>query len=185
MFWVLATPFLLFFVLMVLLYVPSIQYVIREKATAILSEKTGLDIKARQIGLRFPLTLFVNDVTVVQFSDSIQAELQPDTLLSLQELDVRVQLFPLFKGKIEVDNLLLSAVKVNSASMIPGMEVRGELGRFFLKSHGVDFVDESILLNEASLSDTHLYLQLSDTTSTASDSTAIQSLVTSNSGNCL
>lgn len=170
--WVLATPFLLFFLLMFLLYVPPIQYVIREKATAVLSEKTGLDIKARQIGLRFPLTLFVNDVTVVQFPDSIQTELQPDTLLSLQELDVRVQLLPLFKGKIEVDNLLLSAVKVNSASMIPGMEVKGELGRFFLKSHGVDFMEESILLNETSLSDTHLYLQLSDTTSTTTDSTS-------------
>lgn len=73
---------------------------------------------------------------------------------------------PLFKGKIEVDDITLQQVTVNSADLIEGMKIRGVLGRFFLESHGVDLTDETAVINHVELSDTHIGLVLNDTATT-------------------
>ena len=118
----LLTPIILFVILMILLYVPPVQNFIRKQATAIASDATGMNISVERIDLRFPLNLLVRGVEVIQ---------QPDTLLSLESLNVRVQAWPLLKGKVEVDEVTLSQVAVNSANLIEGMQIKGVLGRFF------------------------------------------------------
>ncbi len=161
--WIFLTPILLFAILMILLYVPPVQNLLRREVTAYASKATGMQIQVDRIDLRFPLNLLVRGVEVIQ---------QPDTLLSLGSLNVRVQAWPLIKGKVEVDEVALSQVTVNSADMIEGMRVKGVLGRFFLQSHGVDLSDETAIINSAQLSDTHLQLLMSDTTATEKDTTA-------------
>ncbi len=153
--WILLTPILLFVVLMVLLYVPPVQNFLRKQATLYASEATGMQINVGRIDLRFPLNLLVRDVEVIQV---------PDTLLTLGSLNVHVQALPLFRGNIEVDDITLQQVTVNSADLIEGMKIRGVLGRFFLESHGVDLTDETAVINHVELSDTHIGLVLNDTT---------------------
>ena len=85
------------------------------------SKATGMQIQVERIDLRFPLNLLVRGVEVIQ---------QPDTLLSLESLNVRVQAWPLIKGKVEVDEVTLSRVAVNSADLMEGMKIKGVLGRF-------------------------------------------------------
>ena len=153
--WILLTPILLFVVLMVLLYVPPVQNFLRKQATSYASEATGMQINVGRIDLRFPLNLLV-----------------PDTLLTLGSLNVHVQAMPLFKGKIEVDDITLQQVTVNSADLIEGMKIRGVLGRFFLESHGVDLTDETAVINHVELSDTHIGLVLNDTATTEKTDTA-------------
>ena len=68
--WVLLTPIILFIILMILLYVPPVQNLIRKQATAIASGATGMDISVERIDLRFPLNLLVRGVLVVQPADS-------------------------------------------------------------------------------------------------------------------
>ena len=68
--WVLLTPIILFIILMILLYVPPVQNLIRKQATAIASDATGMDISVERIDLRFPLNLLVRGVLVVQPADS-------------------------------------------------------------------------------------------------------------------
>jgi len=116
-----------------------------------------MQINVGRIDLRFPLNLLVRDVEVIQ---------APDTLLTLASLNVHVQAMPLFKGKIEVDDITIQRVAVNSANLIEGMQIRGVLGRFFLESHGVDLANEAAVINRAELSDTHIGLILADTTTT-------------------
>ena len=161
--WVILTPILLFVVLMILLYVPPVQNFLRKHATAYASQATGMQINVGRIDLRFPLNLLVRDVEVVQ---------APDTLLTLASLNVHVQAMPLFKGKIEVDDITIQRVAVNSANLIEGMQIRGVLGRFFLESHGVDLGNELAVINRAELSDTHIGLILTDTTTTEKPDTA-------------
>ena len=91
---------------MVLLYIPPVQNLLRREVTAYASKATGMQIQVERIDLRFPLNLLVRGVEVIQ---------QPDTLLSLESLNVRVQAWPLLKGKVEVDEVTLSQVAVNSA----------------------------------------------------------------------
>lgn len=148
---------------MVLLYVPPVQNLIRREVTAYASEATGMQIQVERIGLRFPLNLLVRGVEVIQ---------QPDTLLSLESLNVRVQAWPLLKGKVEVDEVTLSRVAFNSANLIDGMEIKGVLGRFFLQSHGVDLSNETAVINATELSDTHVQMLMNDTTTTPKDTTA-------------
>lgn len=161
--WVILTPILLFVVLMILLYVPPVQNFLRKQATAYASQVTGMQINVGRIDLRFPLNLLVRDVEVIQV---------PDTLLTLASLNVHVQAMPLFKGKIEVDDITIQRVAVNSANLIEGMQIRGVLGRFFLESHGVDLGNELAVINRAELSDTHIGLILTDTTTTEKPDTA-------------
>ena len=97
---------------MVLLYIPPVQNLLRREVTAYASEATGMQIQVERIDLRFPLNLLVRGVEVIQ---------QPDTLLSLESLNVRVQAWPLIKGKVEVDEVTLNQVAVNSAGLREGM----------------------------------------------------------------
>ncbi len=161
--WIILTPILLFVVLMILLYVPPVQNFLRKQATVYASQATGMQINVGRIDLRFPLNLLVRDVEVIQV---------PDTLLTLASLNVHVQAMPLFKGKIEVDDITIQRVAVNSANLIEGMQIRGVLGRFFLESHGVDLGNELAVINRAELSDTHIGLILTDTTTTEKPDTA-------------
>ncbi len=148
---------------MVLLYVPPVQNLIRREVTVYASKATGMQIQVERIDLRFPLNLLVRGVEVIQ---------QPDTLLSLESLNVRVQACPLLKGKVEVDEVTLSRVAFNSANLIDGMEIKGVLGRFFLQSHGVDLSNETAVINATELSDTHVQMLMNDTTTTPKDTTA-------------
>lgn len=161
--WVLLTPILLFIILMILLYVPPIQNFITRKATEIASKATGMDISVGRIDLRFPLNLLVRDVDVVQHAD---------TLLALESLNVKVQLLPLIKGRVEVDNVALKSAKVNSGTLIDGLEIKGELGYFHLVSHGVNLSTKAALVNLVELSDTNIDLILRDTTTTQKPDTA-------------
>lgn len=170
--WVLLTPMILFVTLMVLLYVPPVQNLLRKQATAIASEATGMDISVERIDLRFPLNLLVRGVRVVRPADSIAGVQHPDTLLDLESLNVRVQARPLFRGKVEVDDITLKQVAVNSSDLIEGMRVKGVLGRFFLESHGIDLTQEEVIINHVSLDDTHVQVLLADTTATPEDTTA-------------
>ena len=161
--WILLTPVLLFVILMILLYIPPVQNLLRREVTAYASKATGMQIQVERIDLRFPLNLLVRGVEVIQ---------QPDTLLSLESLNVRVQAWPLVKGKVEVDEVTLSQVAFNSANLIEGMKIKGVLGRFFLQSHGVDLSNELAVINQTELSDTHVQMLMNDTTTTPKDTTA-------------
>ncbi len=160
--WILATPVLLFIILMILLYVPPVQNLLRKEATAYASQATGMQIEVRRIDLRFPLNLLVSGVQVVQ---------APDTLLTLESLNVRVKPWPLFKGKVEVDGVTLRKGTVNSAQLIKGMQIQGVLGRFSLYANA-DLGEEVAVIRQIELSDTHIRLTMgTDTTTTPKDST--------------
>lgn len=161
--WILLTPILLFVILMILLYVPPVQNLLRREVTAYASKATGMQIQVQRIDLRFPLNLLVRGVEVIQ---------APDTLLALESLNVHVQALPLFKGKVEVDDITLHQASVNSVNLIKGMQIKGVLGRFVLKSHGVDLSTEMAVINQAELSDTHIQLLLNDTTTIPEDTTS-------------
>ena len=166
--WVLLTPPALFLLLMALLYVPSVQDFIRQKATTLAGEASGMDISVQRIDLRFPLNLLVRGVQVSQPVD----EQHSDTLLTLGSLSVRVQAWPLLRGQVEVDGILLRNATVHSSNLLEGMRLDGTLGRFFLRSHGIDLGDECVILNNVELEDTRLSLSLSDTTATVPDTTS-------------
>lgn len=153
----LLIPILFFFLLIVLLYIPSVQNAIQRKAMEYASEASGMDISIRRVDLRFPLNLLVRDVAVVD---------QKDTVLSFERLSIRVQALPLLRGKIELDEFTLKQALVNSGNIIDGIRVEGNLGEFRAISRGVDLTQNTVRINKVFLDKADFIINLTDTTTT-------------------
>lgn len=153
--WLFLAPIVSFLTLMVLLYVPPVQNFVCQKAASIASESLGMDISIRRVDLRFPLNLLVHEVQAVQ---------QGDTLLDVGSLNVRVKAWPLLQGKVDVMKAELSDAKLNTASMIEGVIVKGNVGNLSLQSHDIDLNTQEVLLNDVLLADAQVYVAVADTT---------------------
>lgn len=160
--WTVASPFILFIILCILIYLPPIQNFLVDKAAVYASEATGMKFSVGRIALSFPLNLVVTDVDA--------ASRHNDTLLSVRRLQVNVQLLPLLKKQVEVDGISLQGATVNSNDLIHGMRLNGTLGELFIASHGVALDPETAIVNKVLLKDTNLSLCLNDTA--AADTTA-------------
>lgn len=158
-----ASPFILFILLCILIYIPPIQNFLVNTATRYASEATGMQISIGRISLSFPLDLVVNNTVIID---------KQDTILNAQKLTAKIQLVPLLRKKIELDGLELSKASVNTANLIEGMTLKGNLGELFVSSHGVELDPETAIVNTLSLKDTHLSICMADTT--ASDTTSSQ-----------
>ena len=152
---VLASPFVLFAVLCILLYLPPIQNYLVDVAARYASNATGMQISIHRISLKFPLDLVVHQTTVVD---------KQDTILSAERLTVKVQLLPLFEKKVELDGLRLENARLNTGGLMEGMTLKGNLGELFIMSHGVELNAETAVVNKLSLKDTRLSLVMADTT---------------------
>ncbi|MDE5676235.1 translocation/assembly module TamB domain-containing protein [Phocaeicola sp.] len=153
--WTVASPFILFLILCVLIYLPPVQNYLVDKAAIYASEATGMQITVGRVSLSFPLNLVVTEVDA--------ASEHRDTLLSVRRLQVNVQLLPLLKKQVEVDGISLQGVTVDSNDLIHGLKLNGTLGELFLSSHGVALDPETAVINKAVLKDTYLSLCLNDT----------------------
>ena len=165
--WLFSSPFILFALLCVLLYLPPVQRFAVEKASTIASQSTGLDIRVGRLALSFPLDLVVDDVWAVQPETS-------DTLLSFERLKVELRFWKLLKKEIEIEEISIRNAIVNSRDFIDGMAINGHLGEFFLESHGVIFSPETARVNDFYVKNTDLTLTLNELAS--SDTTASEAL---------
>ena len=91
------------------LYIPAVQTKVKNFALEKVRQSTGMDITADKFRLRFPLTLSIGDVTVIEATG--------DTMATLGSLDLDVRLLPLLKGDIDV--ITASASKVYYALGTP------------------------------------------------------------------
>ena len=157
---ILLIPISLFVILSILLYLPPIQNFVVEKVTKEASEATGMDIQIKRLSLSFPLNLVVHRTTVVN---------QQDTVLDINRLKVKVQLWPLIQKRVEVDGLELVKAKINTGELIEGLSVKGLLDKCYVESHGLDLTPEMAIINKVELEGTDLAICMADTT--AADTT--------------
>jgi hypothetical protein len=111
---IILAPILLFVVLMLSLYIPPVQNLLRKELTRYASQATGMQISMRRIDLRFPFNLQLSDVGV--FSTKI--------LCCLWHFKCSHTGLPLFRGEVEVDDLTLRSTSFNSAHLIKGMQLQ-------------------------------------------------------------
>ena len=146
--WTLTGIIALCIVAVSLLYAPPVQDWLRRQLVETAMRQTGLKVKIDGIGLRFPLKLRIRGVWV---ADTTCTAVAQDTLLYVRGLDVGVQAAPLLHGKMEVDGITLEGVRVNSADLLPGLQVAGDLERFFVAAHGIDLKNENARLDRVEL----------------------------------
>lgn len=155
-----ATPVLLVAALGALLYVPPIQNWAVQHVARYASEKTGMEISVGHVRLEFPLDLGVEDVKVLQPNDSLPQ--QKDTIAAIGKAVARVQVLPLLKRQVLVDELSLEQVKMNTVDMIDAARVKGTIGRLALESHGIDLAGETVRLERVHLSNADIDVALPD-----------------------
>lgn len=151
---ILLSPFILFFVLGCILYIPAVQQMIVNKVTDELAEQTGMDVSVGKIRLAFPLDLAIHEVVAKEGTD---------TLADVRSMRLSVRLRPLFEGQVEVDGCEVYEAKVNTCGWIPDVYVRGKIGQFSAATHGVDLLKETVNLDYATLKGADLWVAMSDT----------------------
>lgn len=157
----LAAPVFLIILLAVLLYLPPVQNWAADCVADYASEKTGMQISVGRVNLEFPLDLGVEDFKMIKPNDSLPQV--RDTVADVEKLVVSVQLMPLLSRQVEIDQLELRGVNMNTTDFIHEARVKGTVGLLSLSSHGIDWGKQTIIVDDALLSDANVSVELSDT----------------------
>lgn len=158
---VIAVPVGLFVVLSLLFYFPPFQNWVVSKAAEVASEKMGMQISVGRVRLAFPLNLALEDVRAFKPNDSLRGK--TDTVALVKRTVADVQLLPLFKNQVMVDELSMHDMKVNTTHFISDVRISGKVGELNIKAHGIDLSKEHVHVNHALLRDANLLVELSDT----------------------
>ena len=92
----LLTPVLLFLLLTILIYLPPVQNWLVGQVTSYASEKTGMQISVDHVNLEFPLDLGVDGFRMIQGQD---------TIADVEHMTVDVELLPLLRKRVVIDEL--------------------------------------------------------------------------------
>ncbi|MDQ3101056.1 MAG: AsmA family protein, partial [Bacteroidota bacterium] len=103
--WLIAIPIILVLLIAVLIYVPPVQNMIRNKAITFLQEKTGTYVELEHIHLRFPIGLTLEGFHM--------DDLQGDTLVHVGALKTSVSASSLFRQRIVIGSISLEGGRAN------------------------------------------------------------------------
>ena len=156
-----AVPVALASICAALLYFPPFQNWAVDKVASYASEKTGMEISVDKVRLEFPLKLGVEGVKVIKQNDSIPQ--QKDTIADIKKVVADVKMGPLFKKKVEIDQLDFHDAKINTTDFIDDTRVKGPIGKLSVKSHGIDLKTNEIRIDDAQIADAKIDVALSDT----------------------
>ena len=146
---ILLTPIVLFLVATILLYIPSVQNYLVQKAADYLSEATGAEVGVGCVSLSFPLDLRVEKVSFIK-PDEKAANVR-DTIADVKSIIADVQLWPLVKGKVVVDQFKVNDAKFDTDGFIAAARIRGFVSLIEMKSRGVDLLEETVDVDGVSL----------------------------------
>ena len=150
----LLCPVLLFLLLTILIYLPPVQNWLVGQVTSYASEKTGMQISVDHVNLDFPLDLGIDGFRMIQGQD---------TIADVEHMTVDVELLPLLRKRVVIDELEITNTKVNTSDLVATARIKGQLERLFLTSRGIDLDRQTIDLNGAVLDGARVDIALIDT----------------------
>lgn len=151
---ILLSPILLFLILTLLLYFPPVQNWAVDKVAAIASEKTGMQITVDHVDLSFPLDLGIDGFHILQPPS--------DTIADVERMVVDVQLWPLTKRKVVINQLEVNNAKFNTAQFVAAACVKGAFKKLALSSKGIDLDKQTIEVNGARLEEAWVDIVMND-----------------------
>lgn len=160
---------LILFVLLipVALYIPAVQTAVKDLATKIVYDKTGMDIKIDRFRLKFPLDISLQGVSVVEASG--------DTMVNASEALADVRLLPLLRLDVQLNKLQLRQGYYRFLSPDSSMIIKIRAGLLEVDDKsGMNLAKSEINLNEAKLTDgdVALYMNVWKQQPTPVDSTS-------------
>lgn len=155
--WILLSPVLLFIFLSILLYMPPIQRFAVKTVTEYISANTDTKVSVKSLRLSFPLDLKLEEFRMNDQSNGL--------LVGVESLIVDLRMTHLLRGQVDVEGITLNKGIVNTQKIIPGVSIQGEVGRFFIDSHGIDLKTSEVMVDHAQLENSHVSILLNDSTS--------------------
>ena len=134
--WTVGVILLLPLLVLFLLYLPPVQDLVKDKALASVSERTGMVLEAGTFRLGFPLKLDLEDVYV--------GKSPVDTLVALQSLHLKVGLRDILKLRAQVDELLVEQVKFALHNDSTGLDLKVDMGQVALAVRQVDLKTKQV-----------------------------------------
>ena len=162
---VVGLPLCLVVMLAAVLYVPAVQDAVVDKVEKELSASMQMEVSVERVRLTFPLTLSVSGVRV----DDGQS-----LVLAAEALDLDIAFTPLFSGRVDVEQLALEQVEVDTKTLISETRLVGTLGHLSAQSRGVDIAEQLVNLNRLHIADAQLTIEMVD--SIAPDTTTSEPL---------
>lgn len=150
----LSIPVILFWLLIILLYIPPVQRFVIDEVCSIVKDESGFDVEMQSFHLAFPLKLQIGDFKVSQ-NDSIYA--------SGSNLDVNISFVPLLSGEVEVNYVSLEGVEVDTKELLPQMKIDGQIGFFRVVVRNVDIEQEIANIRQFHLHSANINVVLNDT----------------------
>ena len=154
---ILLSPVILFIILSILLYIPPVQRFAVRTVTEYISENTETQVSVKNLRLSFPLDLKLEEFRMNDLSNGL--------LVGVESLIVDLRLTHLLQGIVDVEGITLNSGLVNTQKIIPGVSIQGEVGRFFIDSHGIDLKESDVIVNNALLENSDVRILLNDSTS--------------------
>ena len=129
---ILLLPLLVVF----LLYLPPVQSLVKDKALAFASERTGMTLEAGYFRLGFPLNLTLKDVYV--------GKTPTDTLVALDGLRLKVGMRDILQFRATVEELELERVKFALANDSTGLDLSVDMGSVALSVRKADLKSKEV-----------------------------------------
>ena len=168
-------PFILIWILAIMLYIPPLQHYVVEKICYEVSKSSGFDIKINSFRLAFPLKLSVTDFEVSR-NDTIFAK--------GEQAEVNISFTPLLKGEVEANYVSLEKTSINTAGLIPEIKIDGEIGFFRTVARNIDIEKEIANLRQLHIHSTNINVALNEIKKTEdNDSTPINWIFNLHRGN--
>ena len=131
-----SSVILLIYLILFLIYTPIVQRKAVELTSGYLKTNLGLDLKVDKFSLKFPLDIFIEGVSL---NDSLN---QP--LVDLNLFKLEVYFWPLLKGEIKSDSIIINSLHVDSKDLIGSMIMKGDLGRLSISDTRVKFLSGNV-----------------------------------------
>lgn len=130
-----------------MLYQPSVQRYITQKALVALSQESEFDITAKDISLTFPLKLVIEDFVITKEDKTIA-----------QGEKIAASIYPpaLFYGKIEINYIMLENVAFSTGSTIENTTVEGKIGYLRGVIRSIDLARQRADIRQFSLQESNI-----------------------------
>lgn len=116
--------------LLVTLYLPPVQDLIKDKAVAYVSENFGMRLSVERLRLKFPLRLAIDDAEAVTAGG--------DTLFSCGTLRADVALLPLLRKEVVVRQFTFGDAAFHLDDTTGGLDLRVRVKEFALRADHID-----------------------------------------------
>ena len=150
-----AIPFGLLLLVAILLYIPPVQDFAVRKATAYASEVTGLDIRIGRLRLQ--------PIADLRLQDFMVLDTDGDTVVAARQAVVDLAFTRILNSSINVEELSLHDVALDTKDMIAVAGIRGRLDLLTLKDD-VDIADQKVNMDHLLARGLNIDIEMRDST---------------------